>query len=362
MNEQQLKELVDGTKVELGSSFEKPWRLLVFISNFGYTSSSCFLYCDENSKLMESNFSEFNANYIRENFPTIEQFMKDGNKLNIYDWVLDIDGEIWQIKGDGNPQPRSESVIFAQCWLEETNKSVKLARAIGSNHRMRSDAEELLCKLGYKLASANTKGIDLVVCLNDDLVKKSLANQQKEGFKTQIISYDDLKCRAISNEKTKLNTPDNATIIGYDPAAPEGDQTATKIVEPMSPWELLDVSREEYDTGMRNAMAEIAKVCGRKFPADIGYEDLPELVAEKLNPPKNQNTNKYSREIKPGLFVDVYDVLDAFKTGSSAIDHAVKKLLAPGKRGHKDELQDLNEAMQSIQRRIDHITEWNENR
>ena len=47
--------------------------------------------------------------------------------------------------------------------------------------------------------------------------------------------------------------------------------------------------------------------------------------------------------------VDVYRVLDAFKTESAAIDHAVKKLLCAGIRHQKDRKQDLEEAVKSIQ-------------
>lgn len=47
--------------------------------------------------------------------------------------------------------------------------------------------------------------------------------------------------------------------------------------------------------------------------------------------------------------VDVYRVLDAFKTESAAIDHAVKKLLCAGIRHQKDRKQDLEEAIKSIQ-------------
>jgi hypothetical protein len=70
-------------------------------------------------------------------------------------------------------------------------------------------------------------------------------------------------------------------------------------------------------------------------------------------PERNQSPqNKYCREILPGVWVDVYEVLNAFKTGDAAIDHAVKKLLAPGQRGAKDRLTDCNEAIQSINRSI----------
>lgn len=47
--------------------------------------------------------------------------------------------------------------------------------------------------------------------------------------------------------------------------------------------------------------------------------------------------------------VDVYRVLDAFRTESAAIDHAVKKLLCAGIRHQKDRRQDLEEAVKSIQ-------------
>jgi len=52
----------------------------------------------------------------------------------------------------------------------------------------------------------------------------------------------------------------------------------------------------------------------------------------------------------------VYDVLRAFEVTSPAIQHAVKKLLMPGIRGHKDQLQDVQEAAQSIQREIEYLT------
>ena len=72
------------------------------------------------------------------------------------------------------------------------------------------------------------------------------------------------------------------------------------------------------------------------------------------------NNNKYSRKIKTvvsdgidyDVYIDVYDVLTAFDSGNKAMDHALKKMLAPGKRGVKDTLQDMREAIQSIERAI----------
>lgn len=65
------------------------------------------------------------------------------------------------------------------------------------------------------------------------------------------------------------------------------------------------------------------------------------------------NKNKYQREIKDGVFVDVYDVLKAFNVVNPAMSHAIKKMLAPGQRGAKDMIQDMKEAIQSIERAIE---------
>lgn len=76
---------------------------------------------------------------------------------------------------------------------------------------------------------------------------------------------------------------------------------------------------------------------------------------------RSKPRNKYDREIIPGVYVDVYDVydvLDAFMVKSSAVGHAIKKLLAPGQRGLKEEKQDLLEARDSIMNKLQRLDEW----
>jgi hypothetical protein len=72
--------------------------------------------------------------------------------------------------------------------------------------------------------------------------------------------------------------------------------------------------------------------------------------------------SKYTRQITQTLAdedqgftisVDVYDVLRAFNVTDPAIQHAIKKLLCTGIRGHKNSRQDLEEAIQSIERALD---------
>lgn len=79
--------------------------------------------------------------------------------------------------------------------------------------------------------------------------------------------------------------------------------------------------------------------------------DLVEEVSGEGPPP-----NPYTRTLPtyPDGTSDVYCVLKGYNVTDPAIAHAVKKLLAPGCRsGGKSYAQDLEEAMQSIQKALD---------
>ena len=71
-------------------------------------------------------------------------------------------------------------------------------------------------------------------------------------------------------------------------------------------------------------------------------------------------TNKYLKKITAKddegsyeFHVDIYDVLQAWQVTNPAIQHAIKKLLQPGQRGHKTRAEDLQEALVSIERAIE---------
>ena len=51
--------------------------------------------------------------------------------------------------------------------------------------------------------------------------------------------------------------------------------------------------------------------------------------------------------------IDIYSVLVAYNVTNPAIAHAIKKLLCAGQRGVKDNINDLNEAVTSIERAIE---------
>lgn len=74
----------------------------------------------------------------------------------------------------------------------------------------------------------------------------------------------------------------------------------------------------------------------------VSYEqDLNECIGAP------ETDNKYLHEIKPGVFIDVYDVLMAWNVTNPALQHLIKKALQAGDRGHKSREQDLQDIIDS---------------
>lgn len=91
---------------------------------------------------------------------------------------------------------------------------------------------------------------------------------------------------------------------------------------------------------------------------DVGDKHFLYDYEARFEPVTNQQPEpidkgeKYQREIAPGIFVDIYDVLEAWGVSCPARQHAIKKLLAAGQRGHKSEVKDLQEANHSAHQAI----------
>lgn len=82
-----------------------------------------------------------------------------------------------------------------------------------------------------------------------------------------------------------------------------------------------------------------------------GYPAPSEKTTVKSDEPAHTK-NKYTVECR-GRYIDVYDVLKAFGVTNPADQHAIKKMLMPGKRGTKDAIKDRKEAIESIKRAIE---------
>lgn len=76
--------------------------------------------------------------------------------------------------------------------------------------------------------------------------------------------------------------------------------------------------------------------------------------------PSNRKHGHYFKSVEHLTEVDVYRVCEMFKVQdcSGATQHAIKKLLLPGQRGAgKDQRKDYQEAVDTLQRRIDMMDE-----
>jgi len=90
----------------------------------------------------------------------------------------------------------------------------------------------------------------------------------------------------------------------------------------------------------------------KKIPEFI--ERINELakLAKKMKSHSGEKYLKTPKGLKGGK-LDVYSVIETFGVECPAIQHALKKLLFPGKRGKNETLADLDEARDAINRAVE---------
>ena len=76
---------------------------------------------------------------------------------------------------------------------------------------------------------------------------------------------------------------------------------------------------------------------------------------------KNNNNNPYIVDISKYNKLDIYRILKLYEVSDPCLQHAIKKLLCAGKRGVKNQIQDINEAILSLKRLLEMQGEDNGN-
>lgn len=71
--------------------------------------------------------------------------------------------------------------------------------------------------------------------------------------------------------------------------------------------------------------------------------------------------NPYIVDISKYDKLDIYRILFLYEVNNPCLQHAIKKLLCAGKRGVKNQIQDINEAILSLQRFLEMQGEDNGN-
>ena len=169
------------------------------------------------------------------------------------------------------------------------------------------------------------------------------------GFCRTAADAAPYRPETMSIQNTTLPIPgspeDKASLAELESLIP-----APKAVNIVAPWSSADLCRKSLEAaGIRPedfAKSPGAQIIGVPEPRQFEEAWIPRPFAP----------NKYTRDLLSldgrKVPVDVYSVLAAFPVNNSAVDHALKKLLAPGQRGQKDRLQDLKEARASLDRAI----------
>ncbi len=73
----------------------------------------------------------------------------------------------------------------------------------------------------------------------------------------------------------------------------------------------LPNDKSNYEKGMRRAMQKIAASCGRVFGADVGYEDLPDLVESIVRSKKESSKSTKLVKVEESIF----DLKEEFEKG-----------------------------------------------
>lgn len=110
-------------------------------------------------------------------------------------------------------------------------------------------------------------------------------------------------------------------------------------------------TRDQWQAARQQIEKERMDIIGHNGNSGAHYDSVMTPEEQEEYGPKP--SSKYHVEIRPGVWVDVYDVLHAFRVTNPGDQHALKKLLKPGQRGYKDANQDRREAVDSIFRAIE---------
>ena len=72
---------------------------------------------------------------------------------------------------------------------------------------------------------------------------------------------------------------------------------------------------------------------------------------------KQQKHQHYKKDVRHLDYIDVYRIIDLYELHDPCFQHALKKILVPGARGHKDLINDINDIIDTMQRKLEMIAE-----
>lgn len=82
--------------------------------------------------------------------------------------------------------------------------------------------------------------------------------------------------------------------------------------------------------------------------------DVAETKENKINDDKHSH---YKRDVSKLDYIDVYRIIDLYQLNDPCFQHALKKILVPGERGHKDLKKDIQDIIDTMQRKLEMMRE-----
>jgi hypothetical protein len=70
-----------------------------------------------------------------------------------------------------------------------------------------------------------------------------------------------------------------------------------------------------------------------------------------------QKHSHYKKDVKHLDYIDVYRIINLYELNDPCFQHALKKILVPGARGHKDLTKDINDIIDTMQRKLEMLVE-----
>ena len=78
---------------------------------------------------------------------------------------------------------------------------------------------------------------------------------------------------------------------------------------------------------------------------------------DKQQKHQQQKHSHYKKDVRHLDYIDVYRIIDLYELHDPCFQHALKKVLVPGQRGHKDLTKDINDIIDTMQRKLEMLAE-----
>lgn len=191
----------------------------------------------------------------------------------------------------------------------------------------------------------NACDFDWSINADDHLIIKKYKELDMTQFYDNVEKRNEDLCDKIENKWIRW---DNCCITG-PPELKLDDLVETKFGD----GSIFEDYVEEFDWAMREYHDEriifYRKVEKQDVPIKVEFKKQEEVQG---NPKYDKIMfDKYDHTVK--IVGDVYTVIDAFGIECPALQHAAKKILNAGKRGHKDVMEDLIDIKHAVDRAIE---------